>query len=178
LVGGPKEIIIYRNLTWIPSLIQASYAVVLFEEMGKTYDEIAEYLGLTKQTVRNMLRTDVELVKKKLKEEIKGEGVKIHTAGALARWAYEEIKKGNESISYLTGVFEHVSELIEISWPLEVLRRIKGTHFPIKRDELKDLLKNIEIEGKSFEEIEHKLPEEIKSPAVLLKEIKKVIKGE
>ena len=27
LIGGPLKIIEYRNLTWIPSLIKASYAV-------------------------------------------------------------------------------------------------------------------------------------------------------
>ena len=178
LIGGPKEIIIYRNLTWIPSLIQASYAVVLFEEFGKTQEEIAEYLGLTKQTVRNMLRANPELIKEKLEEEMKSREVKVHTAGALARWAYEEIKKGNESISYLSGVFEQIQEIFDIFWPSEVLRRIKGIHFPVKKEDLRAILGGLKIENKTFDEISDLLPEEIKNPAHLLKKNKKAIKGE
>ena len=63
LVGGPRKIIEYRNLTWIPSLLQASYAVVLVNEYGHTAERVAEELGLTVQTVRNMLRSDPALVR-------------------------------------------------------------------------------------------------------------------
>lgn len=172
LIGGPKKIIEYRKLTWIPSLIQAAYAIVLYEEFGKLYEEIAEKLGLTKQTVQNMLRASADAVKEKLGEFEKGKEIKVHTAGGLAKWAYEEIKKGNESISFLSSVFEHASEFFEISWPIEVLKRIKGHKFPITKDEIAELLKGLKIDEKPIDEIVNKLSEKINSPSHLLKLLK------
>lgn len=174
LIGGPKKIMEYRNLTWIPSLIQASYAIVLYEEFGKLQEEIAEKLGLTKQTVQNMLRANADAVKEKLEDIEKGREIKVHTAGGLARWAYEEIKKGNESISFLSTVFEHASEFFEISWPVEVLKKIKGHRFPISREEIAGLLKGIKIDEKPVEEIIKNFPERINSPSHLLKLLKEV----
>ncbi|CUS76521.1 hypothetical protein [Candidatus Kryptobacter tengchongensis] len=60
IVGGPRKLILYRHLTWVPSLIEACYAVVLKEKFLKTESEIAQILGLTKQTVRNILSAKTE----------------------------------------------------------------------------------------------------------------------
>ena len=35
LLGGLRKLIEYRNLTWLPSLAEASYTVVLKEELFK-----------------------------------------------------------------------------------------------------------------------------------------------
>ncbi|PMQ01762.1 MAG: regulatory domain protein [Dictyoglomus sp. NZ13-RE01] len=94
IAGGPRKLIELRNLTWVPSLLSASYAIVLHEEEKKTSDEIASFLGIGKQSVRNMLRADVEAVKKRLSEGFsENEKIETHVAGALAKLAYEEIKK-------------------------------------------------------------------------------------
>jgi Predicted transcriptional regulators len=81
LIGGPRKLIEYRNLTWIPSLMEASYAVVLQDMANKTEAEIAEFLGSTRQTVRNMLRAEPELVLKKLEGELEEKTPRAHTAG-------------------------------------------------------------------------------------------------
>jgi probable regulatory domain-containing protein len=63
ILGGPRKLIEYRNLTWLPSLMVASYAVVLSNESYKTADEIAQFLGSTKNTIRNMLKAETEILK-------------------------------------------------------------------------------------------------------------------
>lgn len=92
IAGGPRKLIEHRNLTWVPSLIEASYAVVLFEEQKKTASQIAQFLGLTEQTVRNILRADEEAVKKKLEDIEESSEARSHVAGGLARIAYKKIK--------------------------------------------------------------------------------------
>lgn len=177
LIGGPQKVIEYRNLTWIPSLLQASYAVVLSKELLKTSDEIAETLGLTRQTVQNMLRADPQLVKEKLSDELKMKEIKVHTAGGLAQWAYEEIKAGNDSISFLESVFEQVSDFFDINWPVEVLKRVRGRKFPLSKDEILGLLGNMKIEGKPIEELRERLPNTVKNPSELLHILKEALKG-
>ncbi len=54
MVGGPRKIAEFRTLTWNSSLIKASYAVIL-SNSGKTAEEIARELGLTKATVTKSL---------------------------------------------------------------------------------------------------------------------------
>ncbi|MEN2984389.1 MAG: regulatory domain protein [Dictyoglomaceae bacterium] len=99
IAGGPRKLIELRNLTWVPSLLAASYAIVLFEEEKKTSEEIASFLGIGKQSVRNMLRADVEIVKKRLEEGFsEEEKIETHIAGGLARLAYEEIKNKGDII--------------------------------------------------------------------------------
>ena len=172
LVGGPRKIIEYRNLTWIPSLLQASYAVVLVNEYGHTAERVAEELGLTVQTVRNMLRSDPALVREKLEDELKAKEIKVHTAGGLALWAYEEIKKGNDSVSFLESAFERVSDVLDIAWPVEVLRRLRGIQFPVYREDLGALLRGVRVEGKPVEDLLPHLPAQLHSPAELLKALK------
>ncbi|MCP2518850.1 bacterio-opsin activator [Candidatus Aminicenantes bacterium AC-335-B20] len=179
LIGGPRKIIEYRKLTWIPSLIEASYAVVFSEEMRKSKEEIAEILGITKQTVQNIFRTGVDAIKEKITDFDKSKEIKAHTAGGLARWAYEEIKKGNESINFLQSAFQQISDIFEISWPIEVLRRIKGHKFPMEKKKVKDLLGGLKIENKTLEEIlnNKNFPNTIDSPSHLLKIIKEITHG-
>jgi len=85
ILGGLKRLVEYRNLTWLPSLAEASYVIVLKNEAALTNREIAEKLGLAEQTVANIL---------KAKETGTGELEKLdtHKAGALAKLAYKQIK--------------------------------------------------------------------------------------
>ncbi|RKZ20685.1 regulatory domain protein [bacterium] len=92
IIGGPRKLIELRNLTWITSLMESAYAVVLHELANKTEDEIAEFLGITKQTVRNILRADTETVMKRLEGELREKTAKAHVAGGLAKLAFKEIK--------------------------------------------------------------------------------------
>ncbi len=173
LVGGPRHIIQYRNLTWIPSLLEAAYAVVLSSEYEMAPSQIAQELGITDQTVRNILRADVEATKAKLSDELQNKQLKVHIAGGLAKWAYNEIKQGNESIHFLEAVFQDVMEILEVAWPIEVLWRIRGSKFPLTRDDLAQLLKGIEVEGTPIEVLLDKLPEAVANPAELLRELKR-----
>lgn len=89
-LGGPKKMIQYRQLTWLPSLMEACYVVVLQEKGKKTVDEIASMLGITKETVKRILSSDPEAVKKKIEGEEKE--LSVHIAGGLAKLAWENIK--------------------------------------------------------------------------------------
>ena len=175
ILGGPKRLIEYRNLTWVPSLIQASYAVVMAKELMKTEDQIAQYLGLTRQTVRNILRADEELVMKKLEGELKEKSLKAHTAGGLAKMAYREIKEGRDNLDLIVSVLGPAGEALDITWPVEVLRRIKGLKFPIGKDELMDRLKGLKIEGIEAERLLEAVEYPIANPADLLRKIKEAL---
>uniref|UniRef100_A0A7C3RJE0 Regulatory domain protein n=1 Tax=Dictyoglomus thermophilum TaxID=14 RepID=A0A7C3RJE0_DICTH len=96
ILGGPRKLILFRNLTWVPSLIEACYAVVLRDRYMKTETEIAEFLGLTKQTVRNILKADPDIVLDILEDEFKKKELKTHVAGGLAKLAYRKIKEDLE----------------------------------------------------------------------------------
>ncbi|NPA15272.1 MAG: bacterio-opsin activator [Deferribacteres bacterium] len=181
ILGGPRKLIEYRNLTWVPSLIQASYAVVLARELMKTEDEIAAFLGLTRQTVRNILRADEELVLKKLEGELKEKTPRAHTAGGLAKLAYKEILEGRDNLDLIVSILTPAGEALDITWPVEVLKKIKGLKFPLNREEVEERLSKIKIEGIDGKVIAERLEYPIKNPAELLKKIKRVleeIKGE
>lgn len=90
IAGGLRALLQYRNLTWLPSLAEAAYVIVLKEEAQKTSTEIAAELGITQQTVRNILSANEEKVEKFL--EGKKEEVSEHIAGGLAKLAYKRLK--------------------------------------------------------------------------------------
>jgi len=179
----------YRNLTWVPSLMEAAYAVVLKNEALKTDDEIAEFIGITKQTVRNMLSADPELVMMKLKGELESKEVKVHTAGGLAKLAYEEVKKGNDYIAFVASVCEdYVKKHMETAetcpdvgfvWPVYVLKAIKGMDFPVdesRKEELKQRLSGVKVKEFMASELVDKLEFPIKSPAELLHKLAEAVK--
>ena len=99
LLGGLKKLAEFRNLTWLASLARASYAVVLREEFLMSEDAIAQRLGLTRQTVRNILRADPQRALSKVRDmdslnpEERRE-LRVHTAGGIAKEAYRLIKEG------------------------------------------------------------------------------------
>lgn len=177
ILGGPRKLIEYRNLTWIPSLMEAAYALVLAEEGMKTEDEIAEFTGLTRQTVRNILRADPELVKKKLAGELQEKTLKAHTAGGLAKLAYQEIKEGRDNLTVFAAVLEQAAEALGILWSAEVLRRIKGLNFPAGKEELIERLRGLKIKDRPVEELLEKLTYPIKSPAALLRGLKDALES-
>ncbi len=166
LLGGLRKLIEYRNLTWLPSLAEASYVIVLKEELFKTQYEIAEELGITEQTVKKILQADEELVEKYLKGEL--EKVDEHKAGGIAKLAYKKVK--NEK-----GIFikEEEMEVLGVEWAIKVLIRLRGVDFPVKKEDLEKKLKGIIIKGKPVEEILEKMEFPLKTPAEVLHEIKK-----
>ncbi len=175
ILGGPRKLIEFRNLTWLPSLMEASYAIVLKEEYFKTAEEIAEKLGLTKQTVKKMLESDPEAVKAKLSEELGETKIKDHTAGGLAKLAYSEIKAGRDELTLFSEFAKETAENLGIAWAVQVLARIKGLDFPAGKEELKSRLSGISVEGRGIEEILDKIEYPVNSPAELLHKIKKAI---
>ncbi len=185
LLGGLSKLTEFRTLTWLPSLARASFVVVLKEEYMKTDEEIAEKVGLTKNTVRNILKADPELALQKIKalEELVTEEtkeLKVHTAGGIAKLAYKEIKEGHEAqtlLNYCSIMAENIVQTLGIPWAYLVLRKIKGIKYPIISDEeLKQKIGNIDIKGVSAKEIIENIQYPIKTPAMLLHEIKEYLK--
>ncbi len=101
LVGGIKKLAEFRSLTWLPSLARAVYTVILKNEYLKSDEEISKKLGLATNTVKTMLRANPEaaIIKIKQMEEEKElkKDLRIHTAGALAKLAYNLVKEGKAS---------------------------------------------------------------------------------
>ena len=101
IAGGPRALVQRRHLTWVPSLLEAAYVIVLKEEYGKTEDQIASTLGITRNTLRLILRADPETVRRRLQEPAEEtEEAKAHVAGGLAKLAYAALK-GGEKIELL-----------------------------------------------------------------------------
>lgn len=184
LLGGLSKLAEFRTLTWLPSLARASYVIVLREEYLKTEEEIAEKVGLTKNTVRNILRADPTLALEKIKklEELAKEELKemkVHTAGGIAKLAYKMIKEGQDAetlVHYCQVVSEEVAKILDVPWAYMVLKHTKGIKYPItEANQLLERLKDVKIKGHDAAEILNKLQYPIKNPAALLHEIKQVL---
>jgi probable regulatory domain-containing protein len=182
IIGGLQKLAEYRTLTWLPSLARAAFVIVLREEYLKTEDEIAEYVGITKNTVRQILRADPQLALYKLQhlDELSPEEkkqLKVHTAGGIAKIAYKLIKEGEEP-----KIFEYyctlTTEALEVPWAYLLLKKIKGTHFPIKSsEELLEKVKGLTIKGIPAEEIVQNIEYPIRNPAELLHKVKLYLKA-
>lgn len=78
--------------------MEAVYGALLHEIERKTVKEIAATLGLTPQTVQNILRAKPEFARKRFESLMAGEfestdeETRTHMAGALAKLAYEEAR--------------------------------------------------------------------------------------
>ncbi len=172
ILGGLKKLVQYRNLTWLPSLAEAAYVVVLKNEAMKTYREIAEFLGITETTARNIATADEEKVLEYIEGELE-ERPKEHIAGGLAKLAYNRLKESGklyEDEEVIIGNRE--IEVLDIDWAVHVLAKIKGVDFPAGKEQLMERLKGMVIKGKKIEEILDKLEYPVNSPAELLHGIK------
>ncbi len=182
LLGGLQKLAEYRTLTWLPSLARASFAVVLREEFLKSEEEIAREVGLTRQTVRNILRANPELALYKIQnvDELSREEKKelrVHTAGGIAKLAYKLVKEGTEEPNLFLEYCIQASEALDIPWAYMVLKRLKGSHFPIKSaDELRDKVSGIRIKGRRAEEVLEEIVYPVRNPAELLHRIKENLK--
>jgi len=182
IVGGLQKLAEYRTLTWLPSLARAAFVIVLRNEYLKTEDEIAQFLGISKTTVRQILRADPQMALYKVQhmEELSPEErkqLKVHVAGGLAKIAYKLVKEGEEP-----RIFEYycalTTEALEVPWAYLLLKKIKGTHFPVNSpEELLDKVKGLTIKGIPAEEIIKNLDYPIKNPAELLHKIKLYLKA-
>ncbi len=168
VLGGLRKLIEYRNLTWLPSLAEASYVIILKNEAFKTYSEIAYELGITEQTAKNIATADESKVRQYIMNE--GEKPDEHIAGGLAKLAYKKIKQeGGFEQSSLTR--EEI-EALGIDWAVHVLARLRGIDFPVDEGTLKSALGGIEIMGKKVEEILSEIEYPVKTPAELLHKIR------
>ena len=175
MLGGLKKLVEFRNLTWLPSLAEASYVVVLKNEALKTYREIAEFLGITEQTVKNIATADEEEIKKYLEGELE-ERPKEHIAGGIAKLAYKNLKEQGKLDEDEVEIKQDEIDALEIAWAVLTLSRLKGVDFPAEKETLKERLKGIVVKekGKEFkiEELLENIEYPVKSPAELLHKIK------
>ncbi len=176
LLGGPRKLIEYRNLTWLPSLMEACYAIAL-KNRFKTEEEIAKELGITKQTVRRILESDPLAVKKKLTGEYVGK-FDEHVAGGIAKLAWSEIRKGREDTELMIEASRQVLEgLGGPVWAILTLMRIRGLDFPVEEPRvLKERLKGIKAFGVNLEDVAGVISYPIKNPAELLSKLSKEIR--
>ncbi len=181
LVGGLEKLAEYKNLTWLPSLARAAFVIVLKEEYLKTEDEIAKFIGLSRNTVRQILRADPNLAIYKIKhiEELNEEEkkqLKVHTAGGIAKLAYKLVKSGEDSstlMEYCRAMAENIVKECDTPWSYLVLKNIKGVNYPITSpNEIIQRFEYLTIKGVKATEIIKRLKYPIKNPAELLKEIK------
>ncbi len=182
LLGGFSKLTEFRTLTWLPSLVRAAYVVVLREEYFKSEQDIAQKVGLTEQTVRNILRSDPVATLEKLKrleeliEEEKKE-LRVHTAGGLAKIAYKLIKEGHEEPKMFLEYCERIAYALDVPWAYIMLRKIKGVDFPIRNpEEIKEKLSGVYIKGRTADEVISELEYPINNPPELLRKVKENLK--
>ncbi len=182
VLGGLSKLADYKTLTWLPSLARAAYCVVLREEYLKSEEEIAQRVGLTIQTVRNILRADTSKVMEKLKSieeliEEEKKDLKVHTAGGVAKLAYKLVKEGQEEAKVFLQYCERIAYALDIPWAYMILKKLKGTDFPINSpSDILDRFENIYIKGRTAKEVLTELEYPIRNPAELLHKIKENLK--
>ena len=176
MLGGLKKLIEYRNLTWLPSLAEAAYVVVMKNEAFKTYKEIAKELGITEQTAKNIATADEDEVRRYIEGELE-ERPKEHIAGGIAKLAYKKLKEEGRLDEEEVEINHDELEVLGVDWAVHVLAKIKGLDFPVEKDQLIDRLKGMVIKGKKAEEILERLEYPVKSPAELLHKIKVHLSG-
>lgn len=96
LAGGQRGLLERKRLTWLPSLMEAAYAVVLSETYHRTIEDIAQFLGISSAATRQLLRASPEAVRARLQSEETGEETdeeRVHIAGGLARWAFQTLRE-------------------------------------------------------------------------------------
>ncbi len=174
ILGGLKKLVEYRNLTWLPSLAEAAYVVALKNEAIKTNREIAEFLGITEQTVKNILSADEDRVKEYISGGI--ERPKEHIAGGIAKLAYRAIKESRDNMEERLEIMEESAKSLGVEWAVYVLTKIKGLDFPANRDELKERLSDYVVMGKKLEDILDEIEYPVRNPAELLHKIRKKLK--
>ncbi len=174
ILGGLKKLVEYRNLTWLPSLAEAAYVVALKNEAIKTNREIAEFLGITEQTVKNILSADENRVKEYISGGI--ERPKEHIAGGIAKLAYRAIKESRDNMEERLEIMEESAKSLGVEWAVYVLTRIKGLDFPANRDELKERLSGYVVMGKKLEDILDEIEYPVRNPAELLHKIREKLK--
>ncbi|NOY12004.1 MAG: KaiC associated regulatory domain-containing protein [Archaeoglobi archaeon] len=176
LLGGLRRLVGYRNLTWLPSLAEAAYVVVLKNEALKTYSEIARELGITENTVKSIATADEEKVLEYIRGELE-DRPKEHIAGGIAKLAYRKLKESGALDEEEVEMDQDVIETLEIAWAVLVLSRLRGMHFPAGKDELMERLKGIVVKEKGreyrIEELLERIEYPVKSPAELLSAIKR-----
>ncbi|MCX8095267.1 MAG: bacterio-opsin activator [Caldisericia bacterium] len=185
LLGGLNKLALFRTLTWLPSLARASFAIVLREEYLKTEDEIAKYVGLTRNSVRNILRAKLNLQPENLEKFLEQEKesakeLKIHVAGSIAKLAYKLVKEGEESqilLEFSRKISQETIYEFDIPWAYLVLKNTKGLKYPINfKNDLIERIGDIKLpNGVEIKEILSKLKYPIKNPSELLHEIKETI---
>ncbi len=172
IIGGLKKLIDYRNLTWLPSLAEASYVVVLSKEFFYSVEQIAEKLGLSKNTVKNILSSDENEVKSFLEGKI--EKVDEHKAGGIAKLAYKAVKEkkdlylSDEEVDFLKSELKKLHK----EWAIYVLINLKGTKFPIDKETFLSKLNDIIIEDFSVKEISEYMSFPLNKPSEVLHQIK------
>jgi len=171
LLGGLRKLVEYRNLTWLPSLAESAYVIVMKNEALKTYREIAKELGITEQTARNIATADEEKVKEYIEGRLE-EKPNEHIAGGIAKLAFRKLKDVGRLGEDEVVIRREEIEALGINWAVQVLSKIKGLDFPVEKEPLKERLCGIVINEKEIEEILDELEYPIKSPAELLHKIK------
>ena len=174
LLGGLKKLAEYRNLTWLPSLAEAAYVIVLKNESLKTYSEIAKELGITEQTARNIATADEEKVKKMLEGKLE-EREREHVAGGIAKLAYKKLKSEGRLDEEEVSINAEEIEVLEIGWAVLVLAKTRGLDFPADKQTLMERLGGMILKGRNVEELLEKIEYPVKSPAELLHKLKQVL---
>ncbi len=172
--GGLRGLVEYRNLTWLPSLAEASYIIALKNEAIKTNREIAEYLGVSEQTVKNVLSADERVVEEYLRGEREKAGE--HIAGGLAKLAYRRIKENRDNMDERIEIMEESARSLGVDWAVHVLSSIRGLDFPVGKEDLLERLRGYSIMGKPLEGILDDIEYPVKNPAELLHEIRRRLK--
>ncbi len=184
LLGGITKLAEYRTLTWLPSLARAAYVIVLKEEYLRTEEEIAGQVGLTRNTVRSIVRSDPQLALYKIEhiDELTAEAKRelhVHVAGGIAKLAYKLVKEGEESQLLMELARSAGMEAVKVCdapWAYIVLKRSKGIRYPLRSaDLLLPALEGVKIKGYEASEVLSQLQYPIKTPAQLLHEIKEFL---
>ncbi|MRI82820.1 MAG: bacterio-opsin activator [Nitratiruptor sp.] len=186
LLGGLRKLAEYRTLTWLPSLARAAFVIVLREEYLKSEEEIAQFIGLTRNTVRTILRADPELAMRKIEnyEDLTPQErrhLKVHVAGGLAKMAYKLVKEGQEAQTLLEFCRAMGQEILshvhcDAPWAYQVLKHTKGLRYPLLDGEvLAQRLAGLDIKGIDGAQVAKELEYPIVSPAKLLHAIKEYL---
>ncbi len=182
LIGGLNKLAPFRTLTWLLSLARASFVVILREEYRKTEDEIVKHVGLTRNSVRNILRAKLEIEPEKVEEFLeeqkeKDKEIKIHVTGSIAKLAYKFVKEGEKSqilLEFSRKISQDAIYEFDIPWVYLVLKNTKRLKYPINsQDELIERIGEIKLpNGVEIKNVLNKLKYPIINPSELLHEIK------